>query len=416
MKLQARYSQATIISSIIVLLIAGIGYYFLLHYILNKQIDQALRVEEVEIYDYIGKKHSLPEATTFKDQRIRFEKANSPVQRHFKTLKLFVPEENEYELSRQLLFTVQVNGDYYTASVTKSQEETQKLIGLILLITLGLILLLGVLLFIFNRILLKRLWQPFYDNLSSIKHFDLNAPAAIKFQQSSINEFNEMSLSINMMTEKVMKDYISLKNFSDNASHEIQTPLAVINSRLDVLIQDPGLSESSHHQIQSIYNSVEKISRLSHSLLLLTKIENNQFNETELVNLKQVVINKLEELEEWIHASSLQIKTELSEMTVSMNPYLADILISNLITNAIKHSGNNKGITIVLGKNSFLISNDADNSLDARLIFDRFWKSEYSSGSGLGLAIVKHICTIYNFTISYFFEDNKHYFQIIFSF
>ncbi|MEI9947127.1 MAG: HAMP domain-containing sensor histidine kinase [Chitinophagaceae bacterium] len=415
MKLQTRYSQATIISSISVLLIAGIGYYFLLHYVLNKQLDEALRVEEVEIVDYITKKHALPEATTFKDQRIEFKKVTSVVPRRFSTVKVYEPEEKEYELSRQLIFTVKVEDDYYAASVTKSQEEIERLVGLILLITLGLILLLGILLFFFNRFILKRLWRPFYDNLSAIKQFDLNAPLAIKFQQTRIDEFNEMNASVNVMTGKVVRDYMSLKNFADHASHEMQTPLAVINSRLDVLIQDPGLSETSLHQIQSIYNSVEKMSRLCQSLLLLTKIENNQFTEKKSVNIVEIVKNKLIELEEWTQENLITIKTNLDELNISMNRQLADILISNLIINAVKHSNADKKVEIFLEKNSFIISNPGETKLDTALIFDRFWKSEYSDGTGLGLAIVKHICAIYCFKLSYDYKEGRHFFRIIFN-
>jgi signal transduction histidine kinase len=245
MKLQAQYNKISIASSIIVLLIAGAGYYFLLHYVLEDQLDETLRVEQVEIQDFIETKHSLPPATTYKDQKIEFKRTDKAFPQSFRTLTLFNAEEKENELSRQLLFTVQVNGQYYTASVTKSQEDTQKIIGVILLITLGLIILLSILLFFANRFLVKRLWKPFQATLSSIKNFDLNAPSAIKTEKTAIHEFNELNENITMMTEKVVKDYLSLKHFTDYASHEMQTPLAVINSKLDILIQEPSLSEKN---------------------------------------------------------------------------------------------------------------------------------------------------------------------------
>ena len=414
MKLHAQYSKATIISSIIVLLIAGIGYYFLLRFVLLEQLDETLKVEEVEILDYVNKNNSLPEATTYKDQRIRFEEVATPAPRHFLTLKLHDDEEDEYELSRQLIFPTQVKGNHYAASVTKSQEETEKLIGLTLLITLGLLLLLGILIFFYNRFLLKRLWRPFYAILSAIKNFNLNAPSAIKMQKASIDEFNEISESVNIMTEKVVRDYVSLKNFTDHASHELQTPLAVVNSRLDVLIQDPGLSEASHHQIQSIYNAVEKMSKICQSLLLLAKIGNNQFNDKELVNMRQLVENKLKELQEWALVGDLTITTELKEFSLPINRQLADILISNLVINALNYSNEKKLVMISLEKNSFTISNYGERALDTRLIFDRFWKSEYSNGTGLGLAIVKQICDLYGFDLSYEYEKGKHYFRVIF--
>jgi signal transduction histidine kinase len=414
MKLHAQYSKATITSSIIVLLIAGFGYFFLLRYVLKEQLDGTLKVEEVEIQDYVKKKNTLPEATTYKDQRIRFEKTEAPVKRNFSSLTIYDKGENEYELSRQLVFPLTVGDNYYAAFVSKSQEETESLIWIILLTTLGLILLSGLIIFFYNRFLLRKLWRPFYSILGSIKNFNLNAPSPIQIQKTSIEEFNQMTDSVNIMIGKVIRDYISLKNFTDQASHELQTPLAVVNSKLDVLIQDQQLGESSHRQIQSIYNAVEKMSKICQSLLLLSKIENDQFNNKEQVDMKKEIETRLFELEEWIKTDSLAIITELLPTIISINPQLADILISNLVINAIKYSGEKKEIMIRLEKNSFLISNSGTRELDARLIFDRFWKSDYSDGSGLGLAIVKQICEKYGFGLSYEFKDNRHLFRINF--
>src|SRR5258706_8013446 len=153
MKLQAQYNKISIASSIFVLLIAGAGYYFLLHYVLEDQLDETLRVEQAEILDFVQTNHSLPPATTYKDQRIEFKKSNNALAQSFRTLMLYNANEKENELSRQLVFTVEVNGQYYVASVTKSQEDTEKIIGVILLITLGLIIILSILLFFANRFL-----------------------------------------------------------------------------------------------------------------------------------------------------------------------------------------------------------------------------------------------------------------------
>ena len=163
MKLQAQYNKISIASTIIVLLIAGAGYYFLLQYVLKEQLDETLRVEQVEIQDFIQTKHSLPPATTYKDQRIEFKRTDKALPQSFRTLMLYDPDEKENELSRQLDFTVEVNGQNYIASVTKSQEATEEIIGVILLITLGLIILLSMLLFFANRFVVKRLWKQSKD-------------------------------------------------------------------------------------------------------------------------------------------------------------------------------------------------------------------------------------------------------------
>jgi len=414
MKLQTQYNKISVISSVIVLLIAAIGYYFLLHYVLTEQLDETLRVEQVEIQDYIREKHALPPATTYKDQKIAFEKTGENFPVRFSTLTLYDAEEKESELSRQLVFPVLVDGQYYIASVTKSQEATQEMIGIILLITLGLIILLGVLLFFANRFLVKRLWKPFRTTLASIKNFDLDAPSAIKNEKTAIHEFNELNESISVMTGKVVKDYISLKHFTDHASHEMQTPLAVVNSKLDVLIQDPALSEKNLRDLQSIYNAVDKMSKLSQSLLLLTKIDNKQFQENSEVDIRSAIKNKLQELDEWIQEKGLVVDNRVNDLHIKMNPQLADTLISNLLNNAIRHSKPHSKILLQSGKNNFIIVNPGIQALDSRRIFDRFWKSEHSDGTGLGLAIAKRICDQYNFDLEYDFKAGNHYFTTTF--
>lgn len=414
MKLQTQYTKISIASSIIVLLIAGVGYYFLLHFVLEDQLDDTLRVEQVEIQDFIRTKHSLPPATTYKDQRIEFIKTDKALSPSLQTLMQYNADDNKNELSRQLLFSVNINGQYYTASVTKSQENTEKIVGVILLITLGLILLLGILLFFANRFLVKRLWKPFQTTLSSIKNFDLNAPSAIRSEKTVIHEFNELNENISMMTEKVVKDYLSLKHFTDQASHEMQTPLAVVNSKLDILIQDPALSKKNLEDLQSIYDAVDKMSKLSHSLLLLARIENNQFTEQQELDIKATTGNILLELDEWIKDKSLLVRNEIDELKVVMNRQLGNTLIANLIINAIKHSNRQETIRLWSNEKTFMISNPGNQPLDSNRIFDRFWKSAYSDGTGLGLAIVKHICDHYGFSLQYQFKEQSHYFSIAF--
>lgn len=414
MKLQTQYNRITVISILFILLVAAIGYYFMLRYVLINQLDEALKVEEVEIQDYIKKHNRLPDATVYKDQRIDFQKTDHLEHRSFHSLSAFHPGENEMESSRQLLFTVDVNGQKYMASVTKSEEATEDLILIILFLTIALIVILTVILFFTNRFLLKKLWQPFRDTLSSIKEFNLSAPVDIKMQPTKITEFRELNESIRMMAQKVLSDYQSLKDFTDHASHEIQTPLAIINSKLDVLIQEPELSETSMSQIQSIYSAVDKLARLSQSLLLLTKIENNQYSDTQEVVVNDILKEKETEMQEWIQASGLTVSVKGTPLQVTMNKELAETLVSNLFRNAIRHSSAGDTILIQTHSGKLVISNNGRSALDIHRIFDRFYKSEDSVGNGLGLPIVQQICEQYGFRLSYEFAGHRHIFTIQF--
>ncbi len=414
MKLQSQYNRITVISTLSLLLIAAIGYYFLLRYVLINQLDEALKVEEVEINDYIKKYQQLPEATVFKDQRIAFEASDDPVGRVFKSLRAYHPAEKEIEPSRQLIFPVEVNGRKYRAFVTKSEEATEHLVWIILFTTLALIVLLTLILFFSNRFLIKKLWQPFRHTLAAIKDFNLSAPVSLAMSPTSIDEFNELNENISQMSQKVLKDYQSLKDFTDHASHEMQTPLAVINSKLDVLIQEPELSEKSMHQIQGIYHATEKLARLSKALLLLTRIENKQYNETALISINGLLEEKHAEWQEWILSGKLHISMKLESLEVKMNPQLAEIMINNLFRNAVRHNtGGN--IEIQTGSGKLIFSNTGTGPLDKEKIFDRFYKSDRSEGSGLGLTIVQQICEQNDFRLRYEFIEGRHEFSIDFN-
>jgi signal transduction histidine kinase len=412
MNLQAQYNKVALIATILTLMVAAFGFYFLLRYVLNKQLDDALRVEEAEIHDYIRKNNRLPDATVYKDQRIEFRRTEIPEKRHFKNIQTYKLNDVEFESSRQLIFNVTAGGQFYTAIVTISIESTQELIWVILIITIGLILLLGVIMYFSNRFLLKKLWRPFHHTLTSIKDFNLSAPGPIKMQDTHITEFNELNNNIRLMAGKVTKDYQSLKSFTDHASHEMQTPLAVIRSRLDTLIQQPELDEHSMFQIQQLYHAVDKLTRLSQSLLLLARIENNQFSSSDIVMLDEVVSEISNNLQELTASRELILTIHKQPLPVSMNSQLADILIGNLIRNAIRHTESGDNILIEFGANQISFSNSGSTGLEKEKVFGRFYKSERSEGSGLGLAIVKQICDQYGFRIVYSFSNKMHVFTI----
>lgn len=414
MKLQTRYNRITILSTFFALLIAGIGYYFLIHYVLIKQLDAALKVEEVEIHDFIKKHNSLPEATVYKDQRIEFEKTDQQVVRLFKSIRSFHPGKNEMEPSRCLEFTVTVNGQHYLTRVTKSEEATENLVWVIVIATFALMLLLTLALFLANRIMFKKLWKPFRSTLSSIKSFDLAHPSDIKSEYTSITEFRELNESIRLMSKKVIHDYESLKSFTDHASHELQTPLAVITSKLDNLIQQPDISEASMQEIQGVYNSVERLSRMTQSLLLMTKIGNNQFAGTVILSLKAIVEEKMKEIQEMTGANSVKANLTGDDFPISMNMELADIMVSNLVRNAFLHNAAGENVLISLLNNKLTISNAGESALDSRYLFTPFYKSDQSTGSGLGLAIVQSICNLYHLKLTYYYEQGHHLFSIQF--
>ncbi|HXB91619.1 MAG TPA: HAMP domain-containing sensor histidine kinase [Puia sp.] len=426
MKLFVRYSRVNIIASILALLVGSIGYYFMVRYILIRELDDTLKIEEAEILDNVRTRDRLPEPANYRDQQILYVPAPGPVERKFvHTTQSDLPgprrsegrrnHHHQNEPYRQLIFSVRVGGIYYTVSVSKSEEEMEDLLWMIMLITAGMILLLLGILFLANRLLLRRIWQPFYRTLDGIRRFNLSSRQALPAGTSDIEEFNNLEEAVGQMTTKIMKDYEMLRNFADNASHEMQTPLAILNSKLDLMIQDPLLEERHHLPIQAMYDAIGRLRQLNQSLLLLTRIENNQFAHTESIDFSAVVGAKLIQMEDLTRDRHLQVNAELNECHLPVNAYLADILLNNLLLNAIRHNEDGGRIDIRLRPDSLRISNTGPALLiDPATIFDRFTKGPHSGGTGLGLAIVRQIADSYRFELCYSYSDALHIIDIRF--
>ena len=357
MNLFTRYSRVNILASTLAFVLGSVAYYFIIRYVLIHELDDTIKIEEAEILDLVKTHDRLPQPANYRDQQIRYTPAAAPVRRKFIDTFWVEPRHHEQQSFRQLLFSVVAGGQRYTVSVGKSEEETDHLLAWILLITAGMILLLLGILFLAGRLLLRRLWQPFYNTLDGIREFQLSSRQPLPAADTRVEEFRNLDAAVGQMTHKILKDYEMLKNFADNASHEMQTPLAIINSKLDLMIQDQELEEKHHRQLQAMYDAVGRLSKLNQSLLLLTKIENNQFVHTDPVALAPLIGEKLLQLEDLISARRLSVHTALDRTSVKMNAYLADILLNNLLVNAIRHNQDGGSISIQLREEKLSIVN-----------------------------------------------------------
>jgi signal transduction histidine kinase len=246
-----------------------------------------------------------------------------------------------------------------------------------------------------------------------MRQFNLSSKRYETTELSSIDEFRDLDTAVRNMTDKIVKDYNTLKTFADNASHEMQTPLAIIRSKLDLLIQGQNLDEAQVRQLQDIYDGTGRLTRLNQSLLLLSKIENNQFTEVRTVELKRLLEDKLLQVEDILQAKQIRLDTDLQPASIALNEYLAEILINNLLHNAIRHNVPDGNIDIRLRKDELEIGNSGErHGFDGGEIFERFKKGDRSEGSGLGLAIVKQICDNYGFRINYSYGNGFHLFKI----
>ncbi len=417
MKLFTRYSRINLLSTVVIFLLASVAFSFLLRYVIINGIDEDLRIEKNEVLSYINNYHSLPPVVEVHDQHTRYQLVNNlPVDNHhIYTKKNHHRRDEEDDWERTIAFGATVNGSNYLITVSKSLEGTDDLIQSIILITIGTIVLILVTTFFINRWVLRKLWQPFYNSLHIIQSFTLSNNKTVAFPTTTINEFNLLNQTLSTSINKAQQDYFALKEFTENASHELQTPLAVVRSKLDLLIQSEALTEPQSKAIQASYEAINHMKRLNESLLLLTKIENRQFAEQTTINVEKMVKNKLAQFEEQWQSLQLKIDAKTNPAVITGNVQLVDILLNNLFSNATRHNAANGFIHLQLEAAQFIISNSGEaGALDGQQVFNRFYKGNSFSGKhGLGLSIVKQICEVSNYRCSYRFElPNIHSFVI----
>ncbi len=414
MKLLDKYNRISLITTVLVIIVTGFVYYFTIKLILTEEIDEDLASEENEIFEHVKLSRSLPQIFESEYLKIRFDLAgNGHVKRQFTNIQYWDNQHKNKLSARELISSVQVKGKMYRIGIIQSTVETEGLIRLIFLITLGIIFILILILFAINRLVISSLWQPFYQMLQQIKLFNLTDNNTITALDTAIDEFNDMNQEVTAMSLRVNNDYRELKSFVENASHELMTPLAVINSKLDTLVQSGGLSDSQGTLIGEVYTMVSKMRKLNRSMLLISKIENGLIHKKETLDLKKKVTDLANDFQELLAAKNLQLTTNLQDVSVLMNKELLDILLNNLLGNAIRHNIPAGEIDIILDENAFTISNTGHtNPLHAELIFQRFYKSAESDGTGLGLTLSREICESSGFRLTYNFDIDRHIFTI----
>lgn len=336
---------------------------------------------------------------------------------YYRDTLIYLYDKMETEPARALTqYFIDEENRAYKIEIFTSTIEKKDLIETIAwwLFTLALILLLTII--IVYVWIYKKSMKPLYLLLNWQKNYNLGKKNQPLPQMSSIKEFQELYIATNQSTQRVEKAFEEQKNFIGNASHEIQTPLAISINRLEnILNQD--ISEELAEEIVKTISTLEHLTRLNKTLLLLTKIENNQFLEKENLSLASIVNNSMEVFKEIYEYKSIKLSIEVeSDLNVNINKTLCEVLINNLIKNAFIHNIENGEISIKIYSNKIVFSNTSkSNELDAEKIFQRFFKESSSNSSiGLGLSLVKSICNNNNIKLDYYWQNNLHNFCLCF--
>jgi signal transduction histidine kinase len=417
MKLLAKTNLNYILFSLLAFIIGGLIFYALISADIYEDADESLGDKKNQIENYLKKKDTLPDLNTAFDSLTFITVVYNTHPDQFKDTSFFSKEENEDMEYRALIFTETFHNKIYQFIITKSQIESDDIIQVIIVAMFLVFLILLAVLIAFNYFLSKKIWKPFYKTMKSLEGFNLQNNKKPELGESTIAEFKKLNEVLNAMTEKMLKDFSVQKEFSENASHEMQTPLAIIRSKLELLVQSENFTENQAQLIQDIYDTINRLSRINQALLLITKIENRQFPVNEYLDLTMVIQKHMRNFEELIEEKNIETKISLqSTFRIRMNPLLADTLITNLISNAIKHNIPDGKFFITQTGNSILFENTGPPlNFNSDFLFDRFRKDRQNPDSlGLGLSIVKKITDSSNMQIEYRYENEMHIFQLIF--
>ena len=330
---------------------------------------------------------------------------------------VYIDEKNESEPAR-ILTTLFKDKDerFYELSVYTPSIEKRDLKESIFYLLIGLFVILFVIILLINIWVFHRSMKPFYQLLEWLEHYRLGKNNEKLCIETYTTEFRKLNEAVSRYVAHSEEVFEKQKQFIGNASHELQTPLAICQNRLEMLLEDETLGEQQMSEIMKTYQTLEYLSKLNKSLLLLSKIDNHQFSEEKEVCLNEVLHRYMDDYQEVYAYRDITLTVEEEgELYWRMNETLAVVLITNLLKNAFVHNINKGRIRIVVSSSGIRFGNTASGSaLDASRVFDRFYQgSKKKEGStGLGLAIVDAVCRHSSLKIRYRFEEDMHWFEV----
>lgn len=421
-------NQSLTYLSISILAIIGVWsifFYLNMEKEIKSSIDEGLRNYKRLIIQNAHKDPSILHKTYFDESFFTIQKIDKKtgltfVNQYLDTI-LYMQDYNdptpELEEVRMLITAFEFEEEYYMLKVANAMVDKEDMVAAFFKNTIWLYVSLAIGILLINNIVLKRLWRPFYDLLFQIKNYRLDSTQKLPKTKTRTKEFNDLDNTINNLLIDSKVVYEQQKQFIGNASHELQTPLAISINKIELLLEDKDLTQKQTKAIAEVYDITQRMIRLNKSLLLLSKIENKQFLDNQETSLYEVTRKSIDELDDFAAFKKVEVRLEKSAPTLlTIDPSLAHILISNLIRNAIFHNIENGVVHITIDKNRFKICNTGiGHALDKDKIFTQFYKTHHNSkGTGLGLAIVKAISDLYGYSISYEFKDQHHCIKIQF--
>jgi signal transduction histidine kinase len=416
MRLLTRNALVLLTVTVVVFFLGGFVFYDQLNKIMDEEAVEALLLKKQHVEEYIQTENELPEHIFFEDE-IQFDSTSAMVTPTISELKIFIEEEDDSIPFKQLQFGVQVAQMKYCCTIRKSLFESDDIIETIL-ISLSMIVVVLIVIFVgINYLFSKMMWKPFFGIMKGLNEYEVDKHQVLKATKSGTSEFDTMGATIESMTLKISNDFNSLKSFTENASHELQTPLATIKNKIELMLQSESLPPQDVQQIMEISRQVSRLSKINKALLLLSKIENKQYLGKSEIDLSVVVNEKINQYQDLIAMKDLTYCASIENSQILIHPDLAEVLVSNLLMNAIKYCPEHGELQVSCDQNRLEIANTGSKLIsDETQIFMRFYKENTNEDStGLGLAIVKQIALANGHEVKYSYQNNMHVFCYAFS-
>ncbi|GAB3788691.1 HAMP domain-containing sensor histidine kinase [Spirosoma horti] len=403
----------------------ALGGVFLLNAYIHRhmlyEIDELLASELVQVKARL--RQHPPQATNvpYWDPTIRITRITPlrPVSPVYMDTIAFDPVEKEQVPVRMLRAGYSIGGQQYTISLMQSYLEFDEIASAVSVGVIVCFLFVVTLLVLADVVVTRRIWQPFYGIIHHLEQFRVDGPNEVAFPVSDVAEFKLLSQSLDEMSRRTRQQYAQQKQFTDNASHEMQTPLSVLSVELDLLQQSEGLNEADLDRIHRSQQEIKRLSAMNQSLLLLAKIDNHQFAQQDSVNIGELVNQLLDNYLDYVAHKGITVNRLIEKgPTRPMSRQLADVLFLNLIKNAVRHADSGSSIVVQVGATSFSITNEGDPlPFPEEQLFRRFVRNQaLLQSTGLGLALVKEIADQYGMRVTYTYVSSmrRHLFQVDF--
>ena len=410
MKLLTKTSLNFISASVLFFLLGSIGMYFAVRTIMAEDLQNRLLHQKNEIIHLCQKKGIQDLASDF----VLVQISHNQLDNIFSDTVLI--NQGQYILYKQLSFSILQKDQYYKVSILQSQSATDLLIMKIVIMNIGFAMLFFLIVFFVNRHSIKSALAVFYNTIDRLEHFEIAKSTVISLGVAEVDEVKRLNTVLKQMSEQIYKDFQSQKEYNENISHELQTPLAIISSKVDELMQGDNLKQDQMEQLALLLETTNRLSKINQALIFLTKIDNRFYDQGSNLCLNDLLKERVAIFKEVVAEKKINLNIVFSDIVyVYMDPALAESMCDNLLKNAIIHNQENGNIEIELaGKNLRIANSGQPLTFPAKDVFKRFVRSKQNKVSlGIGLSVVKSICDLYNFDISYQFKEN-HIFVIKF--